>query len=403
MRRLKEASNLSTIKNNNRSLILRVLNAMGQVSRADLARITGLTKTSITNIAGELIKEGLVYETGTADSPSGRKPIMLNLNEQALNAIGVYISRDFVYTNIANLKGKVMMEEKLSLDFTENEHSLLSKIFSSIERLLADSAVERTKILGAGVASIGPLNIKEGIILDPPNFRGLRSIHIVNALEERFGLKVFLDNDMNASAIAEKLFGNAKNVSNFIYIGITNGIGAGIFLNNEIFRGLNGFAGEIGHTTVDMRGERCPCGNLGCLELYASIPNAVNEVKASTGNGASGSFTQTENITWSGIVDAAKAGDRLCIRVIDKLTYYISVGIVNTVNSFDPETIFLGHDIALAGELVLKPLNDMVNRSFMFRNSEHVNIELSKFGVYSPCIGAPAIVLNKFFAGQLLN
>lgn len=394
-------SNLSTIKLNNKSLVLKILNSKGEASRAELSRITGLTKTSITNITSDLLEKGIIYETGTMDSSTGRKPILLKISKNALFSIGVYISRDFVYSNMANLKGEVLYECKHNFEIVENERSFLSNIFNAVNSVILNSGVKKDKILGVGVASIGPLDIRNGIIVNPPNFRGLKSIHIVKELNNRFNLETYLDNDMNASAIAEKLFGNAKNVSNFIYVGVTNGIGAGIFVNDSIFRGNDGFAGEIGHTTIDVNGERCPCGNLGCLELYASIPSALSQVKSSIELGARSSLSSEQDINWSQIVEAALNGDNLCLNVINKLTYYLSVGLVNTINSFDPEILFLGHDIALAGKLVIEPITEIINQNILFRNSKHIKVELSRFKNHTACIGAPSIVINKFFNGEI--
>lgn len=399
---LNNASNLSTIKQNNRSLVLRLLNSYGSMSRAELARSTGLTKTSITNIINDLINEGLINETGTAESQSGRKPTMLNLYEDAFYALGLYISRDFAYSNIVNLKGKIIYECKHIFDLTENEQTFISIICQKINEVLTESKIDNDKILGLGIASIGPLDIKNGIILDPPNFRGLKSIYIVKELSSRFNLPVYMENDMKASAIAEKLFGKAKNISNFLYVGVTNGIGAGIIINDEIFRGANGFAGEIGHITIDIDGERCSCGNIGCLELYAGIPNTVKQVKTSIGNGAVSELSKSEEITWKKITSAAKNGDKLCIKVIDNLAYYLSIGLVNTINSFDTEVVFMGHDIAIAEELIIRPLNELVNRNTLFRSTNQVSIELSAFREYSPCIGAPSIILNRFFKGEIV-
>jgi len=401
MKNFKNGSNHSTIKSSNRSLVLRLLNSMEKVSRAQLSRITGLTKTTITNIINELLDAGIICETGTADSSSGRKPILLKLVKDALYAVGLYISRDFVYCNIVNIKGEIIKEHKGAFDFIENEQSFLSMIYENISKVLSASGVSTSKILGIGVASIGPLDISRGIILDPPNFRGLKLIPVVEALKEKFGLEAFLDNDMNASAIAEKLFGKGKNIANFIYVGVTNGIGAGIILDDCIFRGCNGFAGEIGHSTVDIRGERCACGNLGCLELYASIPVIVNQVKSSVSLGAESTLGTEKDISWTQIVAAASQGDSLCLKAVDRLVYYLSAGLVNLVNSFDPEVIFLGHEIAMAGELVIKPLNEMINQNVLFRNSKRVEVELSAFKEHAPCIGAPSIVLNKFFNGEI--
>ena len=394
-------SNLSTMKSSNKSLVLRVLNTLGQTSRSELSKVTGLTKTTITNIVNELLDSGLIYETGVVNSSSGRKPVLLNLSKDALYSAGIYISRDFVYSNVINLKGEIKGEKRCNFDMTESESTFLSIVCECLQSAISISKVDFNKIIGVGIASIGPLDIKNGIILDPPNFRGLKSMPIVSVINKKFNLISFLDNDMNASAIAESLFGNGKKYSNLIYIGITNGVGAGIIINNSIFKGSDGFGGEIGHTTVDIQGDICPCGNTGCLEIYASIPSVVRNVKSSIEFGAVSSLSDSQSISWTDIVHAASKGDKLCLKALEKLVYYLSIGLVNVINIFDPEIIFIGHEIALADDLIIEPLADIVNKNILFRNSKSVRIEISSFGEYAPCIGAGSIVLEKFFNGEI--
>lgn len=394
-------SNLATLKSNNKSLVLRVLNTFGQTSRSELSKITGLTKTTITNIVNELLESGLIYETGVMNSSSGRKPVLLNLLKDALYSAGLYISRDFVYSNIINLKGEVTGESSFAFDMTESDAAFTSVVCKCLDSTISKSGVDINKIIGVGIASIGPLDIRKGIILDPPNFRGLKSIPIVSIIKERFKLTAFLDNDMNASAIAESIFGNGKNFSNLVYIGVTNGLGAGIIINNSLFRGSDGFAGEIGHTTVDIHGDICPCGNMGCLEIYTSIPATIKQIRSSIELGADSSLSNNTSISWPDIVDAASKGDEVCLKAFEKLVYYLSVGLVNTINTFDPEIIFIGHEIALAGDLIVKPLRDIVNRNIFFRNNKSVKIELSSFRDHAPHIGSASIVLDKVFNGEI--
>jgi len=394
-------SNLSTLKSSNKSLVLRVLNTLGQTSRSELSRITGLTKTTIKNIVNELLDSGLIYETGVVDSPSGRKPVLLNLSKDAFYSAGIYISRDFVYSNVINLKGEVKGEYRCNFEMTESEPAFISIVCECLQSAISISEIDINKIIGVGIASIGPLDIKNGIILDPPNFRGLKSIPIVSVINQRFKLPTFLDNDMNASAIAESLFGKGKNYSNLIYIGVTNGLGAGIIINNSLFRGSDGFGGEIGHTTIDIHGDICPCGNTGCLEIYASIPSVVKQVKSSIELGVESSLSDRKPIAWTDIVSAASNGDKVCLKALEKLVYYMSIGLVNVINIFDPEIVFIGHEIALAGNLIIKPLGDIVNKNILFRNSKSVKIEISSFREYAPCIGSGSIVLEKFFNGEI--
>ncbi len=396
-----DSHNQSTVKANNRSLILKAVNAFGEISRADLARLTGLTKTSVTKIVKSLIKKGILVETGIQKSQFGRKPILLKINNNSYFSIGLYISRDFIYTNAANLGGQLIYKEKRSLSKHLSMKNLKSHIKSSIDNILAHEKLPKDKVLGIGVASIGPLDLANGIILNPPNFKGLKSIPVVDFLQNEYGLPAVLDNDMNAAALAEKLFGHAKECKDFIYVGVTNGIGAGIVLDNSLFRGHNGFAGEIGHISIDMNGEKCACGNTGCLELYANIPGIVEKIQISTELGYHSSLTGQDRITWESIVHAANENDSLAAGSVEKLAYYLSIGLVSLINSFDPEIIFLGHEIALAKDIILHPLQQFINQSYLSRYSKKIKLTISKFGQNAPNIGAPSLVLNNFFNGEM--
>lgn len=401
MKQLNRASNLDTIKKNNRSLVLKLLNSMGSASRAELAKITGLTKTSLSNISNELIDEQIIIEKGTANSSSGRKPILMSIVDDARFALGLYISRDFIYANITNLKGSILLEKKLLLDALESEQVFISNIINITETLLNEFGKDKSKILGIGIASIGPLDVENGIILNPPNFRGLKSIQIVEVLKKRFGYEAFLENDMNACAIAEKLYGKGKNLSDFIYLGVTNGIGSGIILNGSIYRGRDGFAGEIGHTSIDIAGRQCACGNYGCLELYADINAVIGQVNASLNLGAESMLTGKPHITWQDIVAAAEKNDPIARKAIEKMAFYLSFGLVNAVNTFNPQAIFLGHEVALAKDMILEPLKEMLGRTILYSNAKNMVMEMSAFRENAPFIGAPSIILSKFFNGEL--
>jgi len=400
MKRFAKASNQSTIKTNNKSLILNILNSREQISRVELSRITGLTKTSITNIVNELVEQGIMQEIGKTESLSGRKPTLLALNKNSMFALGIYISRDFACCNAANLRGEILYQSRHDFSLSENKETFLNSIYTLLDDVLGKTKIPHNKILGAGIASIGPLDIKNGVILDPPNFKGLKNIPIVEAISSKYGIRTFLDNDMNAGAIAEKLFGEGRNYANFVYIGVCNGIGGGIVLDGHILKGSGGFAGEIGHTSINISGDKCSCGNLGCVELYASIPVIVKQIETSIELGACSCLKQ-EEISWPSIIEAARKGDNLCKKALEKLVFYLSQAIVNTVNTFDPELIFLGHDIALAEDLIIGQLNEIVNDNILFKNYKSVNVKVSTFREKAPFVGAPSIVLNKFFTGEL--
>ncbi|MEG0630700.1 MAG: ROK family protein [Christensenellaceae bacterium] len=399
---LKNGAKQSTIKNANRSLVLEVLNTMGMTSRTKLAEVTGLTKTSITNITTELISKNIICEVGCGESEIGRKPTMLDISNQSPCAIGISINRDFVYVSLVNLRGDLLSEESYVLHQTETQKSLIEGIYHCCDRIFKIANEEKKiDIIGIGVASIGPLDIKHGKILSPPHFKGLKDILIVEMLEKKYELPVFLDNDMNASAIAEKLFGYGKELTNFISMGVTNGIGAGVVINKKIYRGNNGFAGEVGHISIDLEGKKCPCGNRGCLELYAGIPFIVEETKKQLKKTENSLLNNLTDIRWLDIIDAAQKGDKVCINVIKKLAEYLSVGLITLINVYDPQVVFLGHEVVIAKELIIDELQKNINEKIFSKGLGGVEIRVSKFTDMQYKINGAAILIYNFFTGLI--
>ena len=398
-------SNHHSTKLQNRSLVLKIICTRTNVSRIDIARQTGLSKMSITNIVSELISDGLVVEqtgqTAAKNGSIGRKPVFLSPGADRHLAIGLYISRDHATAPLSNLKCEILCEKRCAFEFEESEISFTDKIKSLVHSVLDTGVASDKKIIGIGVASIGPLDIENGIILEPPNFHKLKSIPIGNILEKEFKCAVYTDNDMNAAALAEKLYGKAVNISDFAYVGVTNGIGSGIIADNTLFAGDMGFSGEIGHTSINFEGPKCACGNAGCLELYANIPEIVSQAGKSIILGMDSGLSELDEIVWTDIIKYAGAGDKLALNLIDRLCLYISIGLVNLINMFDPQIIYLGHDIALAGNLVTERLQSYLKDKTISSRYKSVPVEISAFGDKSPIIGSIAIVMDKLFNGVI--
>lgn len=395
-------SNNQNTKLRNRALVLRLICTVSDASRINIARQTGLSKMSITNIVNELIRDGFVKEcvenSSNESKPStGRKPVLLVPDCETHAVIGLYISRDYVMAILSNLKCEVLFEVKCGVTFEESNTSFIQKILDLTGKVLKTKEAAGKKILGIGVSCIGPLDRKSGIILQPPNFYHLNSIPVRQKLEDEFGYPVYVDNDMNASALAEKLYGNGRNISDFVYIGVTNGIGSGIISNDNLFAGEMGFSGEIGHTTINYEGPKCACGNTGCLELYASIPEIEKQANDAIKSGLESSMKYLDKIQWSDIVRCAKEKDTLALNLIDRLCMYISIGLVSIINLFDPSMIFLGHDIAIAGSLLTDNLESYIKEKTISNKYKNVPVEISVFGEKAPVVGSAALVLNKLF------
>lgn len=361
-----KGQNQAETKQKNKNLIIKLVITRAPISRIELSKITGLTKMAVTNIVGDLIEEGLIHEVGLSDTNAGRKPIFLDIVEKSRVIIGVYISRDSICCIAGDLKGNIICENTTILD-NDNNISLMKKLTKLIDK----TKKRLDNIIGIGISCIGPLNAKEGVILNPPNFFDIENLDIASQLKKKYNIPVFIDNDMNTSALAEKYFGKAKNIDNFIYIGVTNGIGAGIIANNRLYSGECGFGGEIGHITVETSGEKCSCGNKGCLEMYASFPK-----------------------NW------ANLGEKEQNEKLNEICRYLSNGIITLINLFDPQIIYIGHDIAVTGDVSIKLINNYISARYISRRYKIIAVEKSTFEEKSPVYGTIALCVDRLFGNS---
>ena len=327
----------------------------GPVSRIRLSKLTGLTKMAVTNIINELLEEGIVQEVGVQmDVSLGRRPVNLDIVPGCKLYLGLYISRNYLYAVVGDIKGTIFLEGRTAL-LDETNESLLEKTFRLCDRMLK----KKSGIQSIGISCIGPLDAAKGVILNPPNFYHVADLPIVQSLEERYRLPVYLEKDMNTSVLAEKYFGKAKDIADFIYIGVTNGIGAGMMFDNKLYTGERGFGGEFGHICVDPGGKRCSCGNRGCLEMYASVPR-------------------------EGKMD------------VETACHYLAVGVTTLINLFDPKRIYIGHDIARLRNKPVRLLKEYISQNYISRDFKDIPIELSAFGDKSPIHGALALCVASY-------
>lgn len=401
--------NLDNLSNNNyKSHILQLIATNERVARIDIANKMHVSKMLVSNIVNELIDQKLVIENINLESESGitnteskkgRRPKWLDFTKDKLLACGLYISREYIECSIADIHCTPLFSRRSYLEANDNNYSLIEKSINLIHEMmvtLADLTQElnfRPLILGIGVASIGPINKETGLIIDPPNFFGIKNVPIVSVLQNEFHLPVFLDNDMNSSAIAENLYGVGKKNHNFIFVGISSGIGAGIVIDNALFEGSRGFAGELGHTSIDCNGKLCSCGNRGCLELYACTPVLIQKAIEQGFLG--------EGTTFFDIVAEASKGNAGCQSIMDDFCSKLSFSLATIGNLFDPESIIIGHDAAVIDYFNLRKLDIMTNDKILSRTSEWIPVITSTFGERSFIYGSVSLVFNKLFNGSL--
>ena len=380
-------------KTSNRLLVLQLLCMMGGGSRTELTRRTRLAKMTVSNITAELIQNGVLYEKETLESENqgaGRKQMLLSFSERAPAVIGVWLSRDSCMGIAAAMDLEVLQQRTIPLEEGETAFSLLHKL-ESLCAFLRDSVSGQREVVGVGIASIGPLDIRQGVLLNPPNFFDIRDIPIAEELEKRLELPVFLENDTNAGALAEKYFGRCADCTDFVYVGLTNGLSMGIVLRDSLLHGRHGFAGEAGHTTIDPMGKVCYCGRRGCLETVCTVPALTKAAEAELDSRCT-SFEQLCRLC----ARSSRAADWM----LEKLGALVEA-MANISNILDPEKIIIGHEGALLPQTILQALETGVNERILAGKQAHISVEPSSFDALAAVYGAAAVVLKKVFDGQV--
>lgn len=370
----------------NRLLVLQSLCLDGIISRTDLARNLGLAKMTISNIVTELLEQGLIEEVDMLEvaTGAGRRQVGLQLSNKTPLVIGLWFSRDFCVGVLSTMDLEI--QKQYRIDFTEGDtiDSILDKLQQVVDFLKRGVTRE---ILAVGVSTVGPLDSKLGIILNPPNFFDISYYPLAEKLEELLELPVFLENDMNASALAEKLFGKGKPFRHFVYVGLTNGIGSGVMIDNQLYSGNKGFAGELGHVTVQMDGDVCVCGSHGCLEAYFNEKYLFEQVKKATGQSVQ-SFEQF----------CKMADENPQVETIMELALRrLGTALVTLCNLIDPEIILLGHDAVYLTEGQQNYLKQYINDNVLAKGILKIQLAPAHFGAYAPTQGAITVVLDKIF------
>lgn len=389
MYKYEKGINQEKIQGMNRTLILSLLRKEGLCSRVHLANLTGLKQATVTNIMKDFIEWGLVKEVGFLNGSKGRRSIGIALNTDRYRVIGVRLARNYYSVSLFDLTGDEKMTVRMDTHIKDKPESILKSMIKTIESIIKKK--EHEQVLSIGVALPGPF-IKNknriGLITGVENWK---NILIEKELVDYFKLPVFLEHDANAGAYAhlwhlEEYYTNET----FIYIAAGQGIGAGIVINGEIYKGAIGTAGEIGHMTINYEGPKCACGNTGCLEQYSSsivFTHKVNEkLKSET------------PLSFSEVVKMVHEGNEIGINEYRLACKYLGIGIINVINSFNPDILIIGDEmVKVDRELMYKTINETVKAGLIPEVWEALTIRLSDFEKDSILHGAGIIAINEVF------
>ncbi len=396
MKKLRGRS-LPQVRRFNRSLVLQTIRAHSPISRIELTELTTLTPTTITSLVDEFIKYGLVKEIGNIKGGVGRSRTLISINSEAYYVLGIDLARISISAGIVDLAGNLLTVKRVSSDLNQHFPVTLNTLEETIHSLLDEISPQiKEKIIAIGIGSPGPLSPSKGVIISPPNFTGWSNIPLKEIMEREFGLPTFIENDAKACALGERWFGCCKNTDNFVYLAVGTGVGAGIIIDGDIYRGEGELAGEIGHTTIDINGPRCSCGNYGCLEIYTSVISLIDRIEKEEGLK---SLIRDGHIeTLSSFYRSAREGNIRAVEILNDYCFWVGVGVVNIINTLSPSAVVLGREALINGsDLIIPRVEKVVTERSFFITSQQTRILASSIGQDTGVIGAATIALQEFY------
>jgi predicted NBD/HSP70 family sugar kinase len=379
---------LRSLRERNRLQVLEVVRGSGSVSRADIARRTGLARSTVSTLVNELLRAGLLVERGAPEDASGaqgRPPVLLSFDPRAGAVLGLHFDHPLLRVAVADLGYTILAEAELAIDVDHDAQDSLDAAAALVDEVLAKSGVERDRLLGAGVGLAGPIDQATGTVGSSAILPGWVGMPLAQELTARLGLPVHVDNDANVGALAESVLGAGRGVSEMAYIMLGSGIGAGLIIGGQVYRGSGGTAGEIGHVLVDEHGPLCRCGNRGCLETYAGADALLDLLRRQHG----------DSLTVDGLVALARAGDAACQRVIADAARFVGVAAATLCNQLNPELLVIGGELAQTGELLLDPLRASITRYAIPAAADDVRIVTGELGERAELLGALVLVLGR--------
>lgn len=385
--------NLDVVKKQNKSLVLDKIINEEIISRADIAKKSGLNKGTVSALVNELLEAELIYESGPGESSGGRRPVMLLFNNQAGYSIGVDLGVNYLLGVLTDLSGNIIEEKRIlfnDLPYKEIEE----KLFTIISHLISVAPESKYGVIGIGIGVPGTVN-KDEVILLAPNLNW-KNIDLKDVIEKKYNIPVIIENEANAGAYGEKKFGVGKDFNDIIYISAGIGIGVGLFLNGDLYRGNNGFSGELGHMTIEVNGATCSCGNEGCWELYASEQALIRNAQKLGLTIPMNDESPIENL-----LTLAKNNNEQAASLFEEIGDYLGVGINNIINTFNPQQVIIGNQIAALEEWIISPLKKRVARQGLWFQQSGLQIDFSENYTLSTPLGVAAFTIERFLKDSI--
>lgn len=398
MARLRKG-NRDLIKDINRNLVLNLIKNQGPISRTELVRLSHLSAGTISNITADLIVDDIVQKIGEGESSGGRRPVLLRLNHQAGYVIGLKLMERAMTIALTDLDAKVLFHHVLPLEVSGSSprpDDVLSAVIAAIEDTIALSPVERQRVVGIGIGMAGTIDGDKGICHYSPFF-DWQDVPIALPIAEHFDLPVYVENDVNTLTIAEEWFGYGHSVSHFIVATVGRGIGAGIVVNGQFYRGAYGGAGEFGHITM-IDGDP-PIS----LEQLASDDAILYYAREVIAQGAETALTALEELSIESIAKTADEGDLVAQELLGDAGRWFGIGIATLINILNPQRVIVAGEGVQAGRWRLDQMREAIYKHTFNGLAENLEIVIEPSGDETWARGAASLVLGELFKSPVLK
>ena len=376
---------LESLRELNRLRVIDALRRRGTASRSELARATGLSRTTVATLVTELQGRGLVVEQPPPPGPAGRgrPPILLRLDPSAGAVVGIHFDHRHLRVAVADLASTVVVERLVDLDVDHAAATALDAAAELVDAVLAEAGIERSHVVGAGMALSGPIAL-DGTVGSTVIMPGWYGLSASEELSSRLDLDVAVDNDANLGALAELSFGAGRGLADVIYVMVSSGIGAGIVIDGRLHRGVTGLAGELGHVRVRAEGAVCRCGNRGCLETVASTDAMLELLRPAHGS----------DLGVRGLVELLAGDDPGAQRVVRDAGFEIGRVLAGLCNILSPAAVIVGGDLGGVGDTLLTGIGEALDRNALPSVRAALELKAGVLGDRAEVLGALALVIG---------
>jgi predicted NBD/HSP70 family sugar kinase len=391
------SANLDLIRAINQFNILNSIRIRKAVSRSEIADITGQSRASVTTITAQMIEKGLIFEKNVeVTGERGRNRVLLALNPDAAYVVGVKLAATKASSAVCDMQGETRSAVIRNENFIGKDVGFIEEYIS--ELILAavnEAGLSLENISGIGIGVPGVVDFRTGICHWSPLYDA-GNVPLRDRIQNRFNIKTYIENDANTLTLAHQWFGEGRGVDNFIVLSIEYGVGMGIITNGQLYRGVRGFAGEMGHVPVTPDGELCVCGKKGCLATVVGGMAFINKAKRLSENGL-WVRQSTADIEYEEVIDAAKQGEKALIEIVHAAGHCLGVGVSVLINIFNPEKIIISGQGVEAGEIMFNPMFEAVNRHTFSDLLAFTKIVIPEWQHTDWAKGAASLVLQELY------